>query len=197
MSPLVRIGGGAAAVLALVLAVLVTQPRTGPRLGLVSSNPADRAALARAPADIELTFTTAVDPDLSHVSVSDAAGTGLTAGRPQLAAPDRLRQRVHIAGAGEVTVAYHVISVDGAEAAGSLRFTARAGAPPTASARAGVAGAEHQHGIDPLSAALLVLDGLVALGAAALLMVRRAPGGRDDRRLWSRVRESFGRCHTT
>src|SRR5690242_3412197 len=45
--------------------------------GLVSASPSDGAALAVAPAAIELTFTTPPDPGASHVAVWDAAHTSL------------------------------------------------------------------------------------------------------------------------
>jgi copper resistance protein C len=78
--------------------------------------------------------------------------------------------------AGEVTVAYHVTFTDGTELADSPRFTAQSADP--AGRRASEA--THQHNIDPVSAVLLVIDGIAALAVGVLLMRRprpRAPGG--------------------
>jgi hypothetical protein len=37
------------------------------------------------------------------------------------------------------------------------------------------AGSGHQHGVDPLSAALVAIDGVVALTVVVLLLLRRPP----------------------
>lgn len=177
MSPRARIGAGAVAALAVVAALLGALPRGRPDFGLASSSPADRATVAEAPAEIELAFTAAVDPERSHLAVLDRSAVASTAGRPRLVAPGRLRQPVRVATGGEVSIGYHVTSVDGAEAAGVLRFTARAGTPDrTAAGPAPGAAAAHAHDVDPVGAALLVLDGLVGLGVAVLLTVRRRHG---------------------
>lgn len=181
MSLRARIGAGAVVALTVVLVVLATHPRAGPAFGLVSSDPADRATVAEAPSDVDLTFTTAVDPRRSHLTIVQGTGIAVTSGGSRLVAPERLRQPVHVPAAGEVTIAYHVTSADGAEAAGVLRFTARAGtavasgAGPPSETPMKDAEAGHEHGVDPVSAALLVLDGLVALGVAVLLAVRPRP----------------------
>ena len=51
-----------------------------------------------------------------------------------------------------MTVAYHVTFVDGAELAGTLRFSTRSGNAGGELA-ASPPGSAHQHGIDPISAA--------------------------------------------
>ena len=185
MSRRTRVAAGAVVALAVGLAVLAAYPRGRPAFGLVSSYPADHATVAEAPAAIELIFTAAVDPERSHLAVVDGSGAASAAGAPGLIAPGRLRQPVHVASPGEVTVAYHVTSAEGAEVAGVLRFTAATG---TATARdtgrtstAPGDGEEHAHRVDPVSAALLVLDGLVALGVVVLLAVRPPGGPRPPR----------------
>lgn len=177
MSRRTRVVAYTVVAVAVVVAVLVAHPRARPAFGLVSSNPPDRATVAQAPADIDLTFTAAVDPELSHLAIVDGSGAPSTPGRPHLVAPGQLSQPVHVAAAGEVTVAYHVTSADGTEATGVLRFTAltgTVGAPGAARPSAG-----HDHGVDPVSAALLALDGLVALAVLVLLAVRRTPRARS------------------
>jgi hypothetical protein len=58
------------------------------------------------------------------------------------------------------------------------RATARTSTAPAATAdaagNAAVAGSAHQHGVDPVSAALLAIDGVVAL-AVVVLLLRRPP----------------------
>jgi hypothetical protein len=109
----------------------------------------------------------------------------VNAGQLSQVTPGRLRQPVHIAAAGDLTVEYHVIFTDGAELTGTLHFRAgpgRAAAAGTAGSAAGteppqaVAQSPHlQHGVDPISAALLALDGIVAIGAVVLLTCRPRP----------------------
>jgi methionine-rich copper-binding protein CopC len=82
------------------------------RAAVTSTNPADGATLARAPAEVELSFTGPVEPGRSHTSVS---GSARTAGALRRAAPERLSQPITVTAAGEVTVAYHVTFTDGAE----------------------------------------------------------------------------------
>jgi hypothetical protein len=138
---------------------------------------------------VEVAFTDPVDPSRSHISVRDGSGAVVAIGGPRLATPQRLVQPVHIVTSGEVTVVYHVTFVDGAKLAGTLRFRAVPG--PAAAASQPLAGsvtddavaaAAHPHGVDPISAALLVADGLVALVAVILLMRRprsRTPTATD------------------
>jgi methionine-rich copper-binding protein CopC len=170
---------------ALVLYLAARQPNH-PQAGLTSTDPADGAVLALAPAEVELSFTAPVIPDLSHVSVQDSSGTALSTGRPRPVLPERLRQPVNITATGDVRVVYHVTFVHGAELTGTLHFTV--GAPraagsgvttaPAANTDDAVAGSTHQHGVDPISGALLALDGIVALAALVLLMRRPNRPGR-------------------
>ena len=128
---------------------------------------------------MEVAFTDQVDTSRSHISVRDGSGAIVAVGGPRLVTPQRLLQPIHIVTSGEVTVVYHVTFVDGAKLAGTLRFRAVPGpaaavSQPSAGTVTGdaVAAAAHSHGVDPISAALLVADGLVAL-VAVILLVRR------------------------
>jgi methionine-rich copper-binding protein CopC len=136
---------------------------------VTSTSPADGATLARAPAEVELFFTGPVDPARSHVSVRDGAGNALEIGPPRPVADDRLSQPVRGTATGEVRVTYHVRFVDGAQLSGTLSFGIGSA---TVDTDATAAGSPHRHGVDPLGAALLVIDGVVALGAIALLLRR-------------------------
>ena len=183
-----RIGVCALAALALLpVALLAFRPDRAPHAALAATTPADGTILAEPPRAVDLAFTAAVAPDLSHVDVRDASGTAANAGRPTLVRPEILRQPVDIAADGDVTVTYHVILVDGTAVAGAVRFTVGAGAGASAAAARRTAApsgpaasappveaASHGHGVDPVSAALLALDGLVGL-AVIVLLARRPP----------------------
>jgi methionine-rich copper-binding protein CopC len=80
---------GLAAVLAVGLAVvLADRPPDPGRAAVTSTNPAEGATPARAPAEVELSFTGPVEPGRSHISVT---GSARTAGALRRAAPERLR----------------------------------------------------------------------------------------------------------
>ena len=208
MTPLgpLLVAACAIAVLAVGLAIAFAQRPTSPgqAAALTSTDPADGAALVRAPSGVELSFTAAPDPDRSHVSVRDGSGTALDAGRLRLVQPEQLRQPIHGTaappdGSVDVTVSYHVVFTDGRELAGTLHFlvgirvgagfcsarepsTVDAGTDADAAAKADAAGnpelaagSAHQHGVDPVSAGLLAIDGVVALAVVVLLLLRRPP----------------------
>jgi methionine-rich copper-binding protein CopC len=169
------VGAWAGAAFALVgVAFLASGPHRDAPAAIASTAPADGAVVAEAPREVDLSFTGAVNPDLSHVDVRDASGAAVTTGRPRLVRPEVLRQPVDIAAAGGVTVTYHVTLVDGGQLVGTVRFTvgpagaaATPGPPPP--------GSPHPHGIDPVGATLLALDGLVALVVVVLLARRPRP----------------------
>lgn len=179
-----RIVGCTVAALAVAVAAsLAARSHAQPRAVLISSDPADQATLVQAPAEIDLAFTDPVDLSLTHLSVVDRSGTAVTAGQPRLITPERLRQQVRTTDAGEVTVAYHVAFVNAGELAGVIRFSigeagahrATAGGPSAARTQDAAAEANHQHGVDPVSAVLLVLDGLAVVCVIALLRLRPRP----------------------
>lgn len=165
-------------VLTLVVAMLGLPTAGAAQGGLTRSSPAAQAALAGAPAAVELTFSTTPTVADSHVSVIGDGGAKVNASGLALVAGGTLRQPVSIDTTGDFTVAYHVELEDGGEASGSLRFSVGTGVAPPASAQAVEAATAtvadgHGHGVDPVSAALLVIDGLVVLGVVALLYLRR------------------------
>jgi methionine-rich copper-binding protein CopC len=180
MRRLPRLAAGAAVALAVgPVLVLADGPRDHGRAAVTSTSPDDGARLARAPTEVELSFTGPVDQGRSHISVvaGSGAASARNAGALRQTAPARLSQPISVTAAGEVTVAYHVTFTDGAELAGSLRFTAQSG---TAAGRPAPASG-HEHDVDPVSAGLLVVDGIAVLAVVVLLMRRPrrpAPGGR-------------------
>lgn len=169
------------AIAAVAVIVLTTIPLAGSaqaRASVTSSSPADGAALTGPPTEVELTLSGSPDPAQSHVSVRDRAGSAVNTGQLGRVGGDRLRQPVAISSAGDFTVAYHVVLTDGQEVIGSMRFSVGTGQAPVGAA---AADAPHAHGIDPVSAVVLVIDGAVLLGVLVMLFLRprtvSGPGG--------------------
>lgn len=164
----------AAAVLALtaagVVALFAVAP-AGP--AVVSAVPAEGASLASPPDAVELAVSVRPDSGRSHMSVVDGFGAPVPVGTLAGVGTYRLRLPVTIVGQGTFTVVYHVELAGGGELAGSWRFgigATPAGGPAPESAA-------HGHGVDPVGATLLVVDGLVVIGVIALLLRRRARRG--------------------
>ncbi|MEW2593781.1 copper resistance CopC family protein [Micromonospora aurantiaca] len=142
--------------------------------GAASSVPADGAVLTSAPSAVELVFTGRPVAADSHVAVRDAAGRSLAVGEPRPSGDRSLVQAVRSAERGDVVVAYHVVLADGSEKSGTLWFSVGTGVRP---ARVPDQGGEaaaplHEHGIDPLSAVLLLINAVVVFVAVAMLVLR-------------------------
>jgi methionine-rich copper-binding protein CopC len=173
-----------------LLGLIVVAPTTAwAHQDPVAAVPGAGAALATAPAEVTLTFANEVDPGQSHVVVSDSAGTNVAAAEYGLPEPRLLRLPVHITAPGDYTVAYHITFIDGTSVTALYRFSVGTGKAPaalddTAAATATEAVAGHAHGVDGLSALLLVADGVVLLGALAVLRLRprAARRGSSERR---------------
>lgn len=167
-----------AAVVATITVVLVwltpAAAEAGP--GLVTSDPAEGAALAGAPAAVLLTFSSAPDPALSHVAARDDAGHDVGSGTAVRAGGTGLRLTVAITAAGDYTVAFHVVFDDGHDATGFVRFSVGTGVAPSGPAPVAAAEAPHtghEHGVDSVSAVLLIADLLVVIAVPAMLLRTR------------------------
>ncbi|MDM4719264.1 copper resistance protein CopC [Micromonospora sp. WMMA1363] len=165
-----------------VLSVAALVVLAGPRAAhaderLTTSDPAADATLATTPAAVELTFTGEPELTDSHVVVLDARAAEVSTGEPRRADRWTLRQPVTPGVTGDLTVAWHVSFHDGGESRGTLRFSVGTGRPPAPAGPALDRAAtdlldSHLHTVDPLSAVLLLVNGVVVLGAATLLAVR-------------------------
>jgi methionine-rich copper-binding protein CopC len=177
-----------AALLAAAVGALAA-PAAGSAATIVRGDPADRAALATAPAEIDLVGSAPPDADASHVSVRDPAGAFVSGDAVPKANGDVLRLPVAITDTGTFTVAYHVLFTDGTDTVGVLRFSVGTGVAPSmpsaAQQRADLADATagHGHGVDPLSGALLLADVGVLFGAVLLLISRPGPLARSRARV--------------
>jgi methionine-rich copper-binding protein CopC len=180
----------AAAVVAVAVTIagLVVPGAAWARSAPVSADPPPGAALATAPVEVTLTFGSDVDAGSSHVAVLDAAGVDVATGDPRQPQPRQLRLPVRITASGDFTVAYHVTFTEGTEVTGFHRFSVGTGvAPPPLDETLREAAADtveqHSHGIDGVSATMLIVDAAVLFGALALLWLRPRDGRTMSRRL--------------
>ncbi|HEV7963651.1 MAG TPA: copper resistance protein CopC [Actinoplanes sp.] len=140
----------------------------------VVSDPPDGTALHAAPAAVELTTRRRPDIGQSHVTVWD------TAGRSKNSAPlsengNDLSQPIAISAAGNFACAYHIVFSDGSDTTGVIHFSVGTGVPPSASLQP-PAGAQHDHGVNGVGLALLLIDLLAVIGVlVALFVTRRGP----------------------
>ena len=94
---------------------------------LVKSVPAQRAALYRAPAKIQLWFNERLEPRYSSLSLVDAKGKAVETGKVEVA-PDDPRSLVAPIGSlvpGRYAVKYRVLSTDGHVVQSEFPFTIR------------------------------------------------------------------------
>ncbi|MEU3457598.1 copper resistance protein CopC [Micromonospora sp. NPDC006766] len=143
-----------------------------PAAAATVSDPADGAALAAAPRQVTLTFTREPVAEASQVSVLSGDGRLVGGSARPVRAGLSLIQPVGIARAGNFTIVYSVEFSDGGQEQGTRRF--RVLTDPALGGTDAHAG-HSSHSVDPVSAALLVVDGLVVLVVAFLLILRR-PG---------------------
>ena len=99
---------------------------------LRAANPAKGARLATAPVEVVLDFAERLDPRFTTVAVTSKSGAAVTAGKPQINGVRAIQQLNQPLDAGDYTVAYRVVSVDGHPVSGSLTFTVTAPPPSTA-----------------------------------------------------------------
>lgn len=148
---------------------------------VLAVTPADGAALATTPGEVTLRLSTGADPVLSHVTVRDSAGATVNDGRVRTDGESGLRQPVRLTRPGDYSVAYHVTFTNGQDDTGVLRFSVGTGVAPRATGEIpdAIPEADHAHGVDPLGATLLVVDGLVLIAVLVLLLrpARRRPSG--------------------
>ncbi|MFI7552669.1 copper resistance protein CopC [Micromonospora sediminimaris] len=183
MSTTGRIYVGSAICLAALVAVLAlvgragTESEAGRAVEVLSMEPSDGAVLPDLPTTVRIRVAGEPDPGRSHIVVYDADRIRLNTGPAVPDGDDGLRQQVAVTRPGQLAVAYHVVTVDGRTASGIARLTVGS---PNAAAPAGPADATddgaHAHGVDPMGAALLALDGLVLL-AVVILLLRRPTRG--------------------
>ncbi|WBB80682.1 copper resistance protein CopC [Micromonospora sp. WMMD882] len=178
--------GRRVAVLALAVAALSPATAAEGAVGadLTASVPPAQAVLTAAPREVTLTFSAVPDVDRSHLAVVDERGRRVSSPDEPTLRGATLSQSVEIVDSGVFTIVYHVEFTDGAETDGWRRFSVGTGrVPPTPSQAERDANADlvtsHQHGVDPISAVLLVVNALVIAGVVVLLRLTR-PAAQTD-----------------
>ncbi|MEV0899194.1 copper resistance CopC family protein [Actinoplanes sp. NPDC049802] len=158
------------------LATVAGRDRAAPQpMTLVASEPFAGAVLRTAPTVVALTWSAPADPSLSHVAVVDGAGRTVPTGAPGAGPGTVLRVPIEGDLDGVYTLGYHVVGVDGGKATGSLRFAVGAGPVPAGPGPAVDVEGAHEHGVDPVSAVLLLIDFGAVLAVAVLLLRRPGP----------------------
>ena len=158
-----------------LVTVVARQRGTEPQvpMTLVASSPAAGAELSALPGGVELTWSAPADVRLSHVVVQDSAGREVPVGELRAGPEHVLHLPLTEDAGGLFTLGYHVVGTDGAEVAGSLRFSVDAGPVPAGPAPAVDT---HRHGdVDPASAVLLLINFAVVAGAVIMLLLRPRP----------------------
>jgi methionine-rich copper-binding protein CopC len=117
-----------------LLVVLVGAVPAGAHSDLASSDPADGAVLAEAPASVSFTFNERLLPQGNAITLTDTA-TGERLDLPDTAVDGDTVSVPWPSGApaGEYRAAYRVVSADGHPIAGSITFTVEGQASPAAS----------------------------------------------------------------
>ncbi|RBY74602.1 copper resistance protein CopC [Geodermatophilus sp. TF02-6] len=141
---------------------VVTAPPAAAHAELVSSEPADGARLAQAPAQVTLEFSEEVSLGAGYVRVLTSGGQRADAGTPTVdgtAVTVALRSGLPDDG---YLVTYRVVSADAHPVSGSTSFVVGDGAPVSAGAAAG------SGGTDPVVAAALPVARWVGFAGLAL-----------------------------
>jgi methionine-rich copper-binding protein CopC len=118
----------------LLAAVMAAGLQSGPAFAhamLVKAEPARRAALTRAPAQVRLWFNEEIEKDYASLAVQDAAKAAVTETKPQVAAddPKSIVLSLPELEPGKYTVKFRVLSVDGHVVDSSYDFTVKSKAP--------------------------------------------------------------------
>jgi methionine-rich copper-binding protein CopC len=158
-----------AALAALITALTVLGPAAA-RAEPAVSVPVDDAVLPGMPASVRVTFDREPVAAGSYLSVLDPDGSRITLSGTPAVEGNAITQPTSSPRTGVFAIVYHVAFTDGGREGGLRHFTVDPAAPPSGGTHAH---GPHGHSVDPLSATLLVVDGLVVLGAAVLLMFRR------------------------
>lgn len=121
-----------AALCAVSFAILVASaPPAHAHAGLTGSNPSAGQSLEVAPERVELTFSEPVSSP-AYVAVSAADRSSVVAGEPEISGSTVSQALATGLPAGEYTMAYRVISVDGHPITGEVPFTVTNDSPDMA-----------------------------------------------------------------
>lgn len=119
-----------------ILVVLVGAATASAHAGLVSSDPADGAALSSPPASVSLVFSEDLMPDFVAISVTDGQGQPVAVRGLSITGATAQFDWPADAPTGAYTVAFRIVSQDGHPVEGAIGFTYSAPTPSPTSATA-------------------------------------------------------------
>ena len=111
-------------ILAIVAALMALIAPAFAHAKLKQTDPAANAVLRQAPKEISLTFSEALEPAMSRISVTDGQGHDMAGAAPKISGPT-LTVAVKPLAAGRYRVSWHVISVDTHTTVGTFDFTVK------------------------------------------------------------------------
>ena len=120
-----------AGMLAMVMAIGLQSGPVFAHAMLVKAEPARRAALTRAPAQVRLWFNEEIEKDYASLAVQDAAKAPVAEAKPHVAAddPKSIVLPLPELEPGKYTVKFRVLSVDGHVVDSSYDFTVKSKVP--------------------------------------------------------------------
>lgn len=116
-----------AALAALLAAAALSSPLAAAHAALKQSQPAANAVLDRAPRDIELTFNEKVEPAFSAITLQDAGGKDVAAGKARVDAANPLLLKLELPAlaSGAYSVRWVAVGPDGHRRSGQFGFTVK------------------------------------------------------------------------
>ena len=154
---------------------------------LANSIPAAGVTVATTPGSVQLNFTEPIDAELADVVVRAPDGRNLAVGPARQSGPGLMQPITASPEAGQVQVAYRVISLDGHPVSGTFTFRVQRGDPEAAGAGAGGVGSggsgDGVGGDVSLAGPLLGAGAVAAVVVAGAVLARRRreqpaqPGG--------------------
>jgi methionine-rich copper-binding protein CopC len=174
----------AAALIAAIIAVLMSGPAWAHN-SLTKAVPDKNSTVRQSPEQVELTFLQKVDPKFLTIEVTDGQNRKVPLATPKADGKVGTVSFGEPLANGVYTVAYRVVSLDGHPVQGSYKFTVNDPTvtttpapqpstapvtPPAAAAVASSSPADDGPGLWPIAAGIA---GLVVLGGAAFVVLRR------------------------
>lgn len=181
-----RAVGALSALMVLLASVLPGASPAYAHVSLVSSDPEQGATLQEAPAEVTLTFSGAINPELATVKVVQEDGTALHDGDTRVDGK-QVTQSL-LPGTGAATVTYKVVAVDGHSVQGVIQYTVAAESEaPTATAVADAPSPAPTKGRTVTRSWIWLVvgaGGLILIGALAYVLTvgrqRGSEGGPGD-----------------
>jgi copper resistance protein C len=110
----------------IIIAACLISRAAFPHAFLDRASPAVGSSVASAPANLKLTYTEAVEPAFSTVTVKNASGERVDDGKPAAESGGRVLQvKLKPLQAGTYQVEWHVTSVDTHKTEGHFSFTVK------------------------------------------------------------------------